>query len=120
MNKQGSQNKSVIPGNTAQVRGTDVNGAIRKMKKTLENNNWQKDVSRHEYYEKPSVSKKRSRGAARKRWQKRVAEMTEKGIWSPYVTTRTKYMKSKRKRRKMMERQEVMRRVRRNSQTLGS
>lgn len=121
MNKpRGSRDQAVeLTGAKSTVRNGDVNGALRKMKKVLDNNNWQKDLSKNEYYEQPSIARKRAKSSAAKRWQKRVAENTLKGIWAPYVTTRTKYLKSRRKRRAMMEHQEVMRRVRRRTQQLG-
>lgn len=61
-------------GASVEVRNGDVNYALRKLKKILERDNWQKDLAKHEYYEKGSVKRKRRKEAARKRHLKEVAE----------------------------------------------
>ena len=45
----------------------DVNGAIRKLKKILENADRAKELAKREFYEKPSVRRKRKKDAAVKR-----------------------------------------------------
>jgi len=59
-----------VPGANVEVRHDDVNGALRRLRKILENNNRQKELAKHEYYEKPSAVKKRERAQAIKRAQK--------------------------------------------------
>jgi small subunit ribosomal protein S21 len=59
-----------VQGANVEVRNDDVNGALRRLRKILETDNRQKDLAKHEYYEKPSVKRKRERAAAVKRQQK--------------------------------------------------
>lgn len=92
-----------ITGASVQVRGDDVNGALRRLKKILEGADRQKDLSKHEYYEKPSVKNKRSREAAVKRTQRESRKEMISGE-SPYKKPdNLKWMKGKRKRRKVMD-----------------
>lgn len=62
------------PGANVEVRNDDVNGALRRLRKILENNNRQKELAKHEYYEKPSATRKRERAQAVKRQQKQLAK----------------------------------------------
>ena len=59
-----------VQGANVEVRNDDVNGALRRLRRILETDNRQKDLAKHEYYEKPSVKRKRERAAAVKRQQK--------------------------------------------------
>lgn len=63
-----------VQGANVEVRNDDVNGALRRLKKILENNNRQKELAKHEYYEKLSAVKKRERAQAVKRAQKEQAK----------------------------------------------
>lgn len=63
-----------VQGANVEVRNDDVNGALRRLRKILENNNRQKELAKHEYYEKPSAVKKRERAQAVKRAQKEQAK----------------------------------------------
>lgn len=95
-----------IQGAKVFVKNDDVNGALRKLKKILENNNRQKDLSKHEFYEKPSVNKKRRKASAKKRSQKelRVRESTTVAN----KPTGVKWMKSKRKRRRVLDKESAL------------
>jgi small subunit ribosomal protein S21 len=93
----------VIRGSKVEVYNNDVNGALRRMKKVLERNNWQKDLAKHEFFEKPSVKRKRLKDAAKKRWQKEVLSAKLAGKWPLKPPADTKFMKSKRKRRRVSD-----------------
>ena len=56
-----TDNSDEIPfrGSKVEVRNGDVNYALRKLKKILERNDWQKDIAKKEYFEKGSVTRKR-------------------------------------------------------------
>lgn len=69
-------------GARVEVRNNDVNFALRKLKKILERDNFQRDLAKHEYYEKPSVKRKRARAAAKKRWEKQVTVLKSSGRWN--------------------------------------
>ncbi len=98
-----SDKEYAIKGSKVEVYNNDVNGALRRMKKILERNNWQKDLSKHEFYEKPSVKRKRQKDAAKKRWEKEVLGAKLAGKWPLKPPSDTRYMKSKRKRRRVMD-----------------
>lgn len=55
-----------------EVRNNDVGRAIRKLKKMMNLEGLIKDMRKNEYYEKPSLKRKKEKAAARKRWLKQV------------------------------------------------
>ena len=59
--------KRRFAGRDIEVYNGDVNGAIRKLKKVLERMDFQKELSKREFYEKPSAKKKRKKDQAIKR-----------------------------------------------------
>lgn len=94
--------RKIIRGASVEVRNGDVNGALRKLKKILDNNNRQKDLAKHEFYEKPSISRKRAKSMAKKRTQREHFDSITSG---PYAKPASlAYMKSKRKRRVVIDR----------------
>lgn len=88
------------------VKNDDVNGALRRLKKILEADNRQKVLSQKEYFEKPSVSRKRAKDQARKRTKK--DQLSENSILTAQKPTGTKWMKSKRKRRKVLDKEQML------------
>lgn len=121
-NNKGDFNRAAQPekefefrGSKVEVRNNDVNYALRKLKKILERNDWQKDLSKHEYFEKGSVKRKRKKEAAKKRWQKEVTSQKLAGRWAAARSGDMKFMKSKRKRRKRLDEAALLERmIRRN------
>jgi ribosomal protein S21 len=103
-----NENERHFTGSKVEVRNNDVNYALRKMKKILERNDFQKDLAKHEFYEKPGVKRKRAKEAAKKRWQKEVNKMRMAGVWQDRSSGDLKYMKSKRKRRKVLDRETML------------
>lgn len=61
-----------------EVRNNDVNRALRKLKKMMNNDGLLKDMRKHDFYEKPSLKRKKAKAAARKRWLKQVEKNKEK------------------------------------------
>lgn len=57
------------------VKNNDVNRALRKLKKKMQQERILQDYRKNEYYEKPTERKKREKAAARKRWLKKQAEI---------------------------------------------
>ena len=96
-----------------EVRNGDFKGAMRTLKKRLEESEFQKELSKHQFYEAPSSQNKRSKAAAKKRWRKKISEMRKSGNWVDQISYRTKHLKTKRKRRKVMEQQQMLRELRR-------
>lgn len=102
-------------GASVEVRNGDVNYALRKLKKILERDNWQKDLAKHEYYEKGSVERKRRKEAAKKRHQKEVTGQKLAGKWSVLRSNDLKFTKSKRKRRQRLDEQTLLQSQRRKN-----
>jgi len=82
-----------------EVRNGDIGKALRILKKRLEKAEFQKTMSKLQYYEKPSQKRKRMKDQAKKRWSKQVRDMEADGN-RQYGPTGTKWMKDKRKTRK--------------------
>tara|TARA_Y100000389_G_scaffold148653_1_gene147818 strand:- start:1164 stop:1415 length:252 start_codon:yes stop_codon:yes gene_type:complete len=57
------------------VINNDVNRALRKLKKKVNNDGLLKELRERQYYEKPSAKRKKAKAAARKRWLKKAAGM---------------------------------------------
>ena len=89
-----------------EVRNGYVNKAIRTLKKKLEKSDFQKELAKQQYYEKPSEKRKRKKQQAKKRWERYVRDAEMRGDMKQYELTGTKWMKSKRKTRKMRDAKE--------------
>lgn len=94
------------------VRNGDVNGAIRRLKKVLERADRQKELAKREYYEKPSVARKRKKAAAVKRTKKAQDDMIARGEWMPTERVGTRHLKGKRQKRKAWMVREKVERLR--------
>tara|TARA_B100000579_G_scaffold9668_1_gene7183 strand:+ start:21464 stop:21892 length:429 start_codon:yes stop_codon:yes gene_type:complete len=86
-----------------EVRNNDVNKALRVLKKRLEKAEFQKELAKQQYYEKPSAKRNRKKKQAKKRWDKYVREAEARGDFKQYMPTGQKWMKSKRKTRRVRE-----------------
>lgn len=86
-----------------EVRNGDVNKAIRILKKKLERADFQKELAKQAYYEKPSEKRKRKKQQAKKRWERYVRDAEARGDMQQAKLTGVKWMKSKRKSRKMRD-----------------
>tara|TARA_R100000081_G_C4643225_1_gene78884 strand:+ start:57 stop:473 length:417 start_codon:yes stop_codon:yes gene_type:complete len=100
-------------GRSIEVYNDDVNGAIRKLKKVLERMDFQKELSKREFYEKPSKKRKRKKEQAIKKANKQRDTMIMKGEWMPQERVGSKHLKGKREKRKawmIKEKVKVLRR----------
>ena len=86
-----------------EVRNGDVGKALRILKRRLEKSDFQKELAKQQYYEKPSAKRNRKKQQAVKRWQKYVRDAEARGEMKQYLPTGTKWMKSKRKTRRVRE-----------------
>ena len=68
MKKQSNKGLSV------EVRDDNVNVALRKFKKKVEESGKLIDVVKRQHFEKPTTEKKRKKGAARARWLKKLRD----------------------------------------------
>jgi small subunit ribosomal protein S21 len=60
-------------GLTVEVRDGNVNSALKKFKKKMDDSNKLIEVIKRTSYEKPTEERKRKKGAARARWLKKLA-----------------------------------------------
>jgi small subunit ribosomal protein S21 len=62
-------------GLTVRVKNNDVNKALKKLKKLMQQEGIFQELRKREYYEQPSLRRKREQAQAVKRWQKKQAEL---------------------------------------------
>ena len=96
-----------------EVRNGDVGKALRILKRRLEKSDFQKDLAKQQYYEKPSAKRNRKKAQAVKRWQKYVRDAEAKGEMKQYLPSGTKWMKSKRKTRRVNANKDMIARLQR-------
>ena len=71
--------KNVRPtkGLTVEVRNNDINGALRKFKRKVNDDGILQTLKEKEFYEKPSEKRKKAKAAGRARWLKKIARRKE-------------------------------------------
>jgi small subunit ribosomal protein S21 len=65
------QNKIRVKGLKVEV-GDNLNGALRKLKKKVDEDGLLQEVIKRRYYEKPTTERKRKAGAAKARLRKKL------------------------------------------------
>ena len=71
------QNKTdnKFKGNSVTVRETEnINQALRRFKKKVDESGLLEDLRSKEFYEKPTTARKRAKGAAKARWRKKLRD----------------------------------------------
>ena len=76
--RQNRNDDQIIKGLKVEVRNNDVNYALRKFKKKVQEDGILQEVRNREYFEKPSIKRKKAKAAARARWLKKLAKMQDK------------------------------------------
>lgn len=61
-----------LRGRSVLVQDNNVERALRKFKKKVQNSGILDDLRAKEFYEKPTTTKKRKASAAKNRWQKKL------------------------------------------------
>lgn len=61
-------------GLTVEVRNDDVNGALRKFKKKVDDSGLLQELRDRECYEKPTTARKKAKAAAKSRWKKKLSQ----------------------------------------------
>jgi small subunit ribosomal protein S21 len=64
-------------GLTIKVKNNDVNRALKKLKKLMQQEGIFQELRKREYFEKPSLKRKREKAQAVKRWQKKQTELAK-------------------------------------------
>lgn len=72
--RHNNNNEVQINGLRVEVRNGDVNGALRKFKKKVQESGILQELRAREFYEKPTTKRKRAKAAARSRWLKKLAK----------------------------------------------
>ena len=102
-NRNRNNDGPIIRGCKVTVRNGDVNGALRTLKKILDRDNRQKELAKREFYERPSIKRKRAKDMAVKRAQR---ENTDFGsLYRQSNPPGVSWNKSKRKRRRVLDAQ---------------
>jgi small subunit ribosomal protein S21 len=52
--------------------GENINQALRRFKRKIEDSKLLDDLRKKEFYEKPTTERKRKKGAAKARWKKKL------------------------------------------------
>ena len=69
-----------VEGITVNVRNNDINGALRKFKKKVQEAGVIQEFKERKYYVKPSEAKRKAKAAGRARWLKKQAkDIRERG-----------------------------------------
>ena len=61
-------------GTLVEVRDNNMGQAMRRLKKILQQEGVFREMRDRRFFEKPSMTRKKAKAAARKRWQKEVAK----------------------------------------------
>ncbi len=74
MNRRNQNDDFGKRGLKVEVRKNDVNFALRKFKKKVQEDGILQELRKKEAFEKPSMKRKKAKAAARARWLKKVAK----------------------------------------------
>jgi small subunit ribosomal protein S21 len=77
MSRQRTQDQQFSKGLTVEVRNGDFNYALRKFKKKVQEDGILQELRQREFFEKPSLKRKKAKAAARARWLKKLSKMDQ-------------------------------------------
>ena len=69
-------------GLTVMVRGDDINGAMRVLKKRMQEEGIFNELRERKGHKTRGEKKRLQRAAGRKRWLKKVDKLKEQGLWN--------------------------------------
>ena len=72
MGRHNKNQEQIVKGLAVEVRNNDINFALRKFKKKVQEDGIIQDYRAREFYEKPSETKKKAKAAGRARWLKKL------------------------------------------------
>jgi small subunit ribosomal protein S21 len=67
-------NYNKFKGSSVEVKDGNITVALRKFKKKMDESGKLIDVVERQFYEKPTTERKRKKGAAKARWQKKLRD----------------------------------------------
>jgi len=68
-----ANHESMVKGTTVYVKNDNVEQAMRKFKKNIQDSGLILDLRARESYEKPTLKRKRKAAAAKQRWKKKLS-----------------------------------------------
>lgn len=71
--RQNNDNQT-IRGIAVEVRNNDINFALRKFKKKVQESGILQELKEKEFFEKPSLVRKKAKAAAKSRWNKKQSK----------------------------------------------
>jgi small subunit ribosomal protein S21 len=71
-----NKSKNKISGLKVIVGDMPINTALRKFKQKVDDSGLLEDVKANMFYEKPTTERKRKKGAAKARWNKKLRDQT--------------------------------------------
>lgn len=77
MPKHDKKQEQVVRGLKVEVRNNDVGFALRKFKKKIQEDGIMQELRGREFFEKPSLKRKKAKAAGRARWLKKIAKDNE-------------------------------------------
>lgn len=81
MSRRNQKKDDQIQGLRVEVRNGDINGALRRFKKKVQEDGILQYIKENKFYEKPSLTRKKAKAAGRKRWLKKVEKLkNDKGF----------------------------------------
>ena len=69
-------------GLTVQVRGDDINGAMRVLKKRMQEEGIFNEIRERVGHKTRGEKKRLQRAAGRRRWLKKIDKLREQGLWN--------------------------------------
>lgn len=75
--KHTKDSEQILRGSRVEVRGNDFTKAFRRFKKKMQEDGILQELRERQYYEKPSMKRKKAKAAARARWLKKLAKMKD-------------------------------------------
>jgi len=72
VSKHDKRQEQVVRGLKVEVRNNDVGFALRKFKKKIQEDGIMQELRRREFFEKPSLKRKKAKAAGRSRWLKKL------------------------------------------------
>lgn len=78
MHKNNNTEYTKFKGLRVEVQGDNLQAALRKFKKKVDDSGILIEYIKRQRYEKPSVKRKREKGAARARWLKKQRQLKDK------------------------------------------
>lgn len=66
-----------LRGLAVEVRNNDVNYALRKLKKLVQEDGILQELRERQHFEKPSITRKKAKAAGRARWLKKLRKLEQ-------------------------------------------